>query len=508
MKIKYLSLTSLFTLTCSQTLFAVDYFWDGEGANGNWATIENWNPDGLPTFDNAADVKFTSPPTTQHATFIGADRTVRSLEFNSTSSTAIAVQLSSVLNPTGGTPARTLTFDANGGTSSIVVGADSGANVTVGVNSGSLGFVGSIILANDLLVTNNSSTRTLTIGRGITETGAGSYALTKDGVGTLTFQSGTSRDFTGGLFIKNGQVAMTNANNAINSANIVTFGDSVGGTSGSWNLRTGNASSQDVAALASVGGTTNLVRSSGGATTLTLSGASGTHSFDGTIQEGISIVKSGGNTQIFSGTHTYSGTTQINAGTLRVNSTHTGGGLYTVGANGTLEGTGSTASAINVSGVLSPGASIATFASGTLGMQDASTFEYEVNSSVATASGADLMIVSGDLNLAGTVNLTLTDLASLAAAFAPDTTFSLINYSGTWNGGLFTFGGDEIGNGESFTAGLNTWRLDYNAAEGGSNFSGEYLGGSDSFVNITVVPEPGAALLGGLGLLALLRRRR
>jgi autotransporter-associated beta strand protein len=507
MKIKNLSLTSLFTLACSQTLSAVDYFWDGGGANGNWATAANWNPDTLPTFNNAADIKFTSAPITQHATFIGADRIVRSLEFNSDSTTAIAVQLSNALNPGSSGAARTLTFDADGGTSSIVVGADSGANVSVGVNTGAAGFVGSITLANNLLVTNNSSTRTLTIGRGITETG-GPHALTKDGVGTLIFQSSAIRDFTGGLLIKNGEVAMTNASGVINSANIVTFGDSVGGTSGSWNLRTGNASDQNVAALASAGGTSNLIRSSNGASTLTLSGATGTHSFNGTIQNAVSIVKSGDNTQIFSGTHTYSGTTDINAGTLRVNSTHTGGGLYTVGANGTLQGTGSTASAVNVSGVLSPGASIATFASGTLDMLDASTFEYEVDSSVATASGADLMIVSGDLNLTGTVNLTLTDLASLATAFAPDTTFSLINYSGTWNGGLFTFGGDEIGNGESFTAGLNIWRLDYNAAEGGSNFSGEYLGGSDRFVNITVIPEPSTVLLGVLGAVALLRRRR
>jgi MYXO-CTERM domain-containing protein len=31
---------------------------------------------------------------------------------------------------------------------------------------------------------------------------------------------------------------------------------------------------------------------------------------------------------------------------------------------------------------------------------------------------------------------------------------------------------------------------------------------NSGFVTITAVPEPGAALLGGLGLLALLRRRR
>ena len=34
------------------------------------------------------------------------------------------------------------------------------------------------------------------------------------------------------------------------------------------------------------------------------------------------------------------------------------------------------------------------------------------------------------------------------------------------------------------------------------------LAGATGFVTMTVVPEPGAALLGSIGLLALLRRRR
>jgi hypothetical protein len=42
----------------------------------------------------------------------------------------------------------------------------------------------------------------------------------------------------------------------------------------------------------------------------------------------------------------------------------------------------------------------------------------------------------------------------------------------------------------------------------GIGFSGTYSADQAVFSNITVVPEPSAALLGGLGMLALLRRRR
>lgn len=160
-----------------------------------------------------------------------------------------------------------------------------------------------------------------------------------------------------------------------------------------------------------------------------------------------------------------------------------------------------------MSGVLSPGASIQTLGTGTLSFANGSTLFHELNSGVAASLGSDLLIVTGDLNLAGTVGLSLSDLALTNVEFIEDDVFSLINYTGAWNGGLFTYQGNELANNEEFTFGLNNWRIRYDAPTGGLNFAGEHVAGS--FVNFTVIPEPSSvALLGTLGAMMLLRRRR
>jgi autotransporter-associated beta strand protein len=221
----------------------------------------------------------------------------------------------------------------------------------------------------------------------------------------------------------------------------------------------------------------------------------------------LALAKTGSNTQILSGnSNTFSGGTSVTGGLLLVNNTSgsgLGAGNVTVGGTGTLGGTGSISGAVTVGsgGTLSPGASVESFATGALAMSNGSTFAYEVDSGVAVAVGADLQVVSGNLDLSGTVTLTLTDLAGSASAFALDTTFSLINYSGTWNNGLFTYNSNQIADGGTFTAGLNTWRLDYAEATGGVNFTGDYIPGS--FVNITAVPEPATWVLLAAGLTTL-----
>jgi len=118
----------------------------------------------------------------------------------------------------------------------------------------------------------------------------------------------------------------------------------------------------------------------------------------------------------------------------------------------------------------------------------------------------DLLAVGTDLNLAGTVTLTLTDL-SASTPITPGTILSLVNYGGSWNGGLLTYSGSALADEDLFTFGVNQFRIDYNSTTPGVNVTSPV---GASYVNLVAVPEPtvSVALLSTLGLAALVLRRR
>jgi len=254
------------------------------------------------------------------------------------------------------------------------------------------------------------------------------------------------------------------------------------------------------------GGAVNLAGATAAANTITTD-ASVTTTISSSLTGSAGVSKNGNGTLIVAGINSYNGDTNVDAGTLLVNGDNTGTGTVSVDAGATLGGTGSIAGAVNVTGMLSPGASVETFTTGALTFNSGSSFAYEVDSSAALSIGGDLQIVAGNLGLNGNVDFTLGDISSSPVTFANDTVFTLINYLGSWNGGLFRYNNNTISDGGSFFA-LNTeWILDYDSTTGGDNFTGEYLANS-SYVTLTAIPEPRAALIGGLGMLVLLRRRR
>jgi hypothetical protein len=139
-------------------------------------------------------------------------------------------------------------------------------------------------------------------------------------------------------------------------------------------------------------------------------------------------------------------------------------------------------------------------------------FGYEVDSSLLASLGtaADMLIVSGNLDIASGSLLSYTDITSgTVQAFVQDTkVFAMINYPGTWNGGLFTYKGTPLADGSRFTVGSQQWQIDYNSPTGGGNYTSVYLP-STSFVTVMAVPELGTLALAAVGVgLAVFAVRR
>jgi autotransporter-associated beta strand protein len=221
------------------------------------------------------------------------------------------------------------------------------------------------------------------------------------------------------------------------------------------------------------------------------------------------LTQNGSGTLTLSGNNSYSGATTVNAGAdLRINGAQTGAGTVTVAATGRLGGSGSVIGGITVSGVLAPGNSIESLGGGALNFNTGSTYAYELNT---LGLNGDLTYSSGTLSIATGTILTLTDL-SASTALANGSKLTLISSVGAWNGGLFSYdagaGLVTLSDDSDITLGANVWRFNYNDTSAGSNFISDTTGATN-FDTLTAIPEPNvAALLGGLGVLALLRRRR
>ena len=221
-----------------------------------------------------------------------------------------------------------------------------------------------------------------------------------------------------------------------------------------------------------------------------------------------------GGTVTLAAANTYSGITTVQAGTLALSSTGsfnssttidvksgatfdvTAKSGFTVGASQTLKGSGTIKGATTINGILAPGASPGTLTfENALTLANSTVMEIDGTAGAGVVGGHDFVNLSGAaLTYGGTMTL---DIGTIFGAgtyswnlfdFASETSgFSGITLADQYSGSL-TGSGDSWG----LTSGNNTWSF----AE------------STGVLGLTVIPEPGAALLGSLGLLALLRRRR
>ena len=210
------------------------------------------------------------------------------------------------------------------------------------------------------------------------------------------------------------------------------------------------------------------------------------------------FIQAGTGKTIFNLANTYAGATLVNAGTLVVNGTLSGS--TTVNSGGTLDGSNGTLGKVTVesSGTLSPGSNENPIGSltvnGDLELKASSNFNVQFD----TDGGfVDAITVNGNLTIVTGAVFNVNDIGSAPDGFLnfPN---DIITYSGTWNGGTFLGMQDD----SIFTSEGVSYLISYD--DNDINGLGLHA------VTLTIVPEPGAvvSLLGGLGLLLGLRRRR
>ncbi|MEO5713644.1 MAG: autotransporter-associated beta strand repeat-containing protein, partial [Luteolibacter sp.] len=347
--------------------------------------------------------------------------------------------------------------------------------------------------------------------------GGGNYTLASGFTGSLQIDSGrlsiNANGFGGttAVSVQNGgQLALFAGGTYANTINFSIAGSGYGEGSYESALRLGDTAATTINGTVTLTGDATIAtgKSSGTGATATFNGGIGETGGARNLTLGTGSTGTGDakGTYVFNAANTYTGDTTVTAGSLRVNNitgSGTGTGAVSVAAGALLGGSGSIGGAVNVTGVLAPGNSIESLATGSVTMNSGSSLGIEIQDT--TGVGADLLAINGDLTLNGTVTLDLTKIG--IGTWAANDKLTLASYTGTWNGGLFSVGGIAIADGGLFSTSDNqSWTLDYNDTVKGNNFAGDANG--PSYVTMTAIPEPASILLGGLGLLTLLRRRR
>jgi autotransporter-associated beta strand protein len=416
-------------------------------------------------------------------------------------SSAITTQFSTI----------TLGGGSNGGTGTLVQSngtitattlrsapGRTGGNVgNIDLSGGTLRITGTATIGEQDL---NTTPSTVTVsGTGLFQVDNGlrvgiAQSDTRDGNGIIT-QNGGTVTVAGGLTLAgtaNGTSTRTgiyNLNGGTLNVNAITMATTGAGTNTStFNFAGGTLKPTASSTTFMQGLTTANVRN-GGAKIDTdgndITIAQSLVKFAGSTTD--TLTKSGVGTLTLSGTNTYTGGTTVNGGSLVIsgNSSSANGAVSVV------------AGSLYVSGRLGGNVTIANGAT--------------IGSGIDVGVGAG--VIGGTLTLNGTSTLDLTNLNGTADLSALSISFASAGF-GVDN---LTLGGaainwDAVGNGTyTLLAGtLNPANLDNfgftNRVSVGSLGREAYF--QNGSLQLVVIPEPSAALLGGLGLLVLMRRRR
>lgn len=451
-------------LSAVNSAYAVDYTWDGGGGTNGWGNSAHWVGDISPTFNADSNIIFHQAGSNNLNNYLGANRIIGALTYTADADSNVTTYLQSFSGV-----AVTLTLGSGSVAPTITVQAGAAGNLTID-NTPSVS--GSVILANNLTVAHDGS-GTLSINRPISGSG---FGITKQGSGTLIL-SGVNT-YSGATTISGGTLQIsTLADGGSDSgigassnlaASLVLDGGTLKYTGGAVDTNRlfalKSSSTIDASGTGAVNFTnagnmgfaaTNVSR------TLTLTG---TNTGNNTIAAVISnrsevnitsLAKTGDGTWVLGGASTYTGATLVSAGTLLVNGS-LGNSAVTVNS-GAFGGTGTIGSTLDLE-------------SGTFHVADL----------------FDALQVTGTVTLFA--GFGIDDLTGLDWGSVDTGTYTLIN--GALGSGVF----DGLDNNSLGTA--------YDIGGGRRAYF------QDGSLQLVVIPEPRAALLGGLGLLALLRRRR
>lgn len=436
------------TLALGSHSLSVDKFYFGSGA----ITATSAHIDVTTSFKFDGNVNFAP---------------VVSLVFSGTASLTVDCNPGSILTFTG---ANTFT----GGTT-----INHNGNLQIGNNGATGSIVGNVV---------NNGYLTISRSDNISFTGdiSGSGTFYKRGDGILTLTGNNT--YTGTTSISDGTLKL--------GSDLTTSGTYVVGGASTFDVDSHNARA-------------NVIYISNG----TLTGTSGTitvanalQQVGGTATVAATIAGAGGITMSTSGTrltltrdNTFTGATNVSAGTLSVNGSTSASSLLTISGTGILGGSGTIggATTIQSGGTLAPGNSpgLLTFNSDlTLNSGSTSAFQIDGTSRGTTYDAVD---VAGLTTLAGTLAL------SFGSTVADGTTLDLFGGAGSLTGDFSSVTASGAYSG-SFSNNNGYWTL-----ESGGQTLGFYSGNGNLGVGVSAIPEPSTyALLAGLSVLGLAAVRR
>ena len=434
-----------------------------------------------------------------------------------------------------GTNSYTGTTTISGGTlevqGSIASSSEIINNSALTFNSSSAQSYGNVISGSGNLTKTGSGTLTLsgdnTFAGNVTVGGSGTLVLSgvnsytgttnigggsSSGPGTLSVNSVSDYGVASAIGAALSGAINFNAN-ANNTSTFIYTGATASmnrqfsiGTSGDGTVRNAAINNDGSGALTLTASTFNVAIAGTTATrTLALGGTytGSANEIQGIIQDNasggrINLTKNGASTWRLSGANSYTGNTNVNAGTLLINGSTSTLSAVTVSTGATLGGNGVVGGAVTVNGNLNPGNSTGLLTLGSLNLGSTAITTLEINGTDrgAMVNGYDALGIAsgGSLDLEGSLVFLFGNLS----AFAADTEFDLFSFDTTSTGDLTSVTSTGFYAGTWQKAG-DVWSL---------TSAGQTLNFSEATGNLVVIPEPGTAILSALGVLALLRRRR